>query len=97
MNNENQTIALPTRAHPTAGRDLHSALELCAAGTDQRLFGWYRRGRRVAYDVAKVGGGGRAGVKCKGAVPLLMTPACVHMERAPCDAPHAWRGWDPRI
>ncbi|PSC73546.1 Serine threonine-kinase CTR1 [Micractinium conductrix] len=35
------------------GRDLHSALELCAAGTDQRLFGWYRRGRRVAYDVAK--------------------------------------------
>lgn len=36
-----------------AGRDLHSALELKAAGTQQRLFGWSRRGRRVAYDIAK--------------------------------------------
>lgn len=36
-----------------AGRDLHSALELHAAGTQQRLFGWSRRGRRVAYDIAK--------------------------------------------
>lgn len=30
------------------GRDLHSALEVVAAGTRERLFGWYRRGRRVA-------------------------------------------------
>ena len=35
------------------GRDLHSALEVPAAGTGQRLFGWYRRGRRVALDTAK--------------------------------------------
>ncbi|KAL4855424.1 Mitogen-activated protein kinase kinase kinase 9 [Chlorella vulgaris] len=35
------------------GRDLHSALQLTAAGTNERLFGWRRRGRRVAYEVAK--------------------------------------------
>lgn len=36
-----------------AGRDLHSALQLTATGSSERLFGWRRRGRRVAYEVAK--------------------------------------------
>lgn len=35
------------------GRDLHSALQLQATGGSGRVFGWYRRGRRVALDVAK--------------------------------------------
>ena len=45
---------LPAPAAVPAGRDLHGALELMAAGkVKERLFGWQRRGRRVAYDVAK--------------------------------------------
>ena len=35
------------------GRDLHSALQLPAAGGTGRAFGWYRRGRRIALDCAK--------------------------------------------
>lgn len=35
------------------GRDLHSALQLTAAGSTDRLFSWYRRGRRIAYETAK--------------------------------------------
>jgi serine/threonine protein kinase len=35
------------------GRDLHSVLALTAAGSAYRLFGWYRRGRRVALEVAR--------------------------------------------
>ncbi|KAL4434077.1 hypothetical protein ABPG75_000518 [Micractinium tetrahymenae] len=35
------------------GRDLRSALEVLASGTQQRLFGWHRRGKRVAFEVAK--------------------------------------------
>ncbi len=37
-----------------AGRDLHSALQVRAAGSQERLFSWGRRGKRVALDVAKV-------------------------------------------
>ena len=63
-----------------AGRDLHSALQLTAAGSGERVFGWHRRGRRVAYEVAralnylhsKVGG----------------------MERGPV-SPAGCRGWGP--
>ena len=40
-------------APPPAGRDLHSALEVAAAGSSERLFAWGRRGRRVLYEVAK--------------------------------------------
>lgn len=36
------------------GRDLHSALQVRAAGSQERLFSWGRRGKRVALDVAKV-------------------------------------------
>ncbi|KAL4431038.1 hypothetical protein ABPG75_006294 [Micractinium tetrahymenae] len=50
MLKENKGVVLTEYAE---GRDLHSALELMAAGTHQRLFGWSRRGRRVAYDIAK--------------------------------------------
>ncbi|KAI7838770.1 hypothetical protein COHA_007387 [Chlorella ohadii] len=35
------------------GRDLHSALQVRAAGSQERLFSWGRRGKRVALDVAK--------------------------------------------
>lgn len=35
------------------GRDLYGALSLLAAGSRQRLFGWQRLGRRVAFDVAR--------------------------------------------
>ncbi|PRW45638.1 serine threonine- kinase receptor R831 [Chlorella sorokiniana] len=35
------------------GRDLHAALQVKASGSDQRLFGWQRRGRRVAFELAK--------------------------------------------
>lgn len=35
------------------GRDLHAALDVLARGTQDRLFGWYRRGGRIALDVAK--------------------------------------------
>ncbi|PRW33664.1 serine threonine- kinase receptor R831 [Chlorella sorokiniana] len=35
------------------GRDLHSALQLQSSGGSGRAFGWYRRGRRVALDVAR--------------------------------------------
>ena len=53
----------PHTAPPTApprhlppGRDLRSALDVVAAGTGgERLFSWYRRGRRVALDIAKAG------------------------------------------
>ena len=38
-----------------AGRDLHSALQVRAAGSRERLFSWGRRGKRVALDIAKVG------------------------------------------
>ena len=58
-------LALPTQHHaasvlfichcPSAGRDLHSVLQLTAAGSQERLFGWHRRGKRVALDIAKVG------------------------------------------
>ena len=40
---------------PCTGRDLHSALQVLAAGSQERLFGWHRRGKRVALDIAKVG------------------------------------------
>lgn len=36
------------------GRDLQSALQVRAAGSSQRLFSWQRRGRRVAFELAKV-------------------------------------------
>lgn len=36
------------------GRDLHSALDVKAAGSDQRLFSFGKKGRRVAFEVAKV-------------------------------------------
>ncbi|PRW57729.1 Serine threonine- kinase CTR1 [Chlorella sorokiniana] len=35
------------------GRDLHAALDVLALGTQERLFGWHRRGKRVALEVAK--------------------------------------------
>lgn len=35
------------------GRDLHAALDVRAAGTSERLFSWYRRGRRVALQLAR--------------------------------------------
>lgn len=35
------------------GRDLHSALQVTAAGSTERLFSWGRRGRRVALEVAR--------------------------------------------
>lgn len=35
------------------GRDLHSVLNLRAAGTGERVFGWRRRGRRVLCEVAR--------------------------------------------
>ena len=35
------------------GRDLHAALDLLALGTQERLFGWHRRGKRVALEVAR--------------------------------------------
>ncbi|PSC73227.1 serine threonine-kinase [Micractinium conductrix] len=50
-----------------SGRDLHSALQLKAAGSDQRLFGWYGRGRRVAADIAK-------------GLNFLHSKGCVHMD-----------------
>lgn len=37
-----------------AGRDLHAALDVLARGTQDRLFGWHRRGKRIALEVAKV-------------------------------------------
>lgn len=40
----------------TAGRDLYRALEIrgqTASGASERVFGWRRRGRRVALDVAR--------------------------------------------
>ncbi|PRW45625.1 hypothetical protein C2E21_6054 [Chlorella sorokiniana] len=36
-----------------AGRDLHSALQVRRQGTNERLFGWYGRGRIVAYDLSR--------------------------------------------
>lgn len=36
-----------------AGRDLQSALHLRTSRTQERVFGWYRSGRRVAFEVAK--------------------------------------------
>lgn len=39
---------------PLAARDLHSALQVMAEGSQQRLFSWHRRGKRVALDIAKV-------------------------------------------
>ncbi|KAI7845918.1 hypothetical protein COHA_000464 [Chlorella ohadii] len=35
------------------GRDLRAALDVRAAGTDERLFGWHRRGKRVALQLAR--------------------------------------------
>jgi serine/threonine protein kinase len=35
------------------GRDLSRALQLRAPGSQERLYGWYGRGWRCAYDVAK--------------------------------------------
>lgn len=35
------------------GRDLHSALDVLASGTQDRLFGWHRRGKRTALEVAR--------------------------------------------
>lgn len=45
---------LPTCPGHGAGRDLHSALQLTVAGSQQRLFAWQRRGKRVALEIAKV-------------------------------------------
>lgn len=42
-------LALPL----PAGRDLHSALGVTAAGGTHRLFSWHRRGRRVALELVK--------------------------------------------
>lgn len=36
-----------------AGRDLSSALQLRAPGTNDRIYGWYRRGWRCAWDASK--------------------------------------------
>lgn len=41
------------RRVPAAGRDLRAALDVRAAGTDERLFGWHRRGKRVALQLAR--------------------------------------------
>ena len=35
------------------GRDLHSALQVTASGSSERLFSWRRRGRRVAQEAAR--------------------------------------------
>ncbi len=35
------------------GRDLYSVLNLCSASSGERLFGWRRRGRRIACEVAR--------------------------------------------
>lgn len=35
------------------GRDLYSALQLKARGSEARLFSWRRRGRRVALETAR--------------------------------------------
>ena len=35
------------------GRDLHAALDVLARGSQDRLFGWYRRGKRIAVEVAR--------------------------------------------
>lgn len=43
----------PLHCMESAGRDLHSSIDLKATGSSDRVFGWYRRGRRVAYDVAR--------------------------------------------
>jgi hypothetical protein len=44
--------SLSPRNRP-AGRDLSRALQLRAPGSQERLYGWYGRGWRCAYDVAK--------------------------------------------
>lgn len=69
------TGAAPAASFPQElceGRDLHSVLALTAAGSAYRLFGWYRRGRRVALEVgralnylhSKVGGQQWLGLTC---------------------------------
>lgn len=45
-------VALPFCCLP-AGRDLHAALDVRAASTGKRVFGWYARGRRVAHEIAR--------------------------------------------
>lgn len=45
---------VPTGAPPAAaGRDLHAALDVRAAGTSDRLFSWHRRGKRCALQLAR--------------------------------------------
>ena len=90
------SVPLPPPPCPT-GRDLHSALQLTAAGSSsgERLFSWRRRGRRVAYDIAKA----LNYLHAKGVVhmdvvrvPLctlwfMLCDAAVHAET---NAMHAW-------
>ncbi|PSC67771.1 Serine threonine-kinase CTR1 [Micractinium conductrix] len=49
------------------GRDLQAALQLLERGSGERLFGWWRRGRKVALEVAK-------------AVNYLHNQSIVHMD-----------------
>ncbi|KAI7836687.1 hypothetical protein COHA_009463 [Chlorella ohadii] len=51
-----ECLHLQQLRHPcivSLSRDLHSALQVTAAGTSERLFAWQRRGRRVAHEVAR--------------------------------------------
>ncbi len=63
------------------GRDLQSALQVRAAGSSQRLFSWQRRGRRVAFELAKVR---QACVCCS---QLSMVPASSWNYCLPLSAP----------
>lgn len=92
-------VPLPSPLCPT-GRDLHSALQLTAAGSSsgERLFSWRRRGRRVAYDIAKA----LNYLHAKGVVHMdvvrallctlwsIMCDAAVHAVHAETYAMHAW-------
>lgn len=42
------------------GRDLHAALNVVERASGKRLFGWHRKGKRVAYEMAKVSRSGGA-------------------------------------
>lgn len=53
-----------------AGRDLQSVLGLRSARTGQRVFGWWRSGRRIAAEVAR-------------ALAYLHAMGVVHMDGAP--------------
>ena len=63
---------LPTCPCHGAGRDLHSALQLTVAGSQQRLFAWERRGKRVALEIAKVS----CVLARQGRLPASFAPEC---------------------